>query len=54
MGVGEHTFGCGGDGRYILGSGGWWWVVVGIFWVVMCGGAYALGDGGCWEVYCGW
>ena len=42
-----------GDGRYILGSGGWcwvyvgwWWVVMGLFWVIMCGRGFILGEGG--------
>ena len=37
--------GCGG---YILAGGGWWWVVVDIFWLVVgsCGWWWVVVDGG--------
>ena len=39
--------------RFILGSGGWWWMMVGLFWLVVRlfwvlvgGGVYFLGGRG--------
>ena len=31
-----------GSGEYILGSGCWLWVVVGLFWIVVGRGVFAL------------
>ena len=36
-----------GDGGYVLGGDGCWWVAVSIFWKV-------VGGGGWWWVYFGW
>ena len=30
----------------------WWWVVVGLFWVVVGSAGYILVDGERWWVYC--
>ena len=32
-----------GSSEYILGSGCWWWVVGGLFWIVVDRGGFALG-----------
>ena len=33
---------------YILGSGGCWWLVIGLFWALVGGGGYILGGVGSW------
>ena len=39
-------------GGYILAGGGWLWVVVDIFWLVL-GGGYILAGGGWWWMVVG-
>ena len=46
---------------YILGSGGCWWLVIGLFWVVVDDGGFILvgvwfilGVSGWWWIYFGW
>ena len=34
-----------GSSKYILGDGLWWWVVVGLSWIVVGRGGFPLGDG---------
>ena len=34
-----------GGGRFIVGSGVCWWVVVGLFWVIVRSGRFLLGGG---------
>ena len=37
-----------GGGEYILAVGGWWSMLVDIFWLVVGGGGYILAGGGWW------
>ena len=46
-----------GGGRYILAGGGWLWVAMDIFWLVVDGGGWwwmVVGDGGWWWICFGW
>ena len=36
--------------KKVLAVGGWWWVLVDIFWLVVGGDGYILAGGGWWFV----